>query len=109
MHANARTNLEALSADHRIGIGETQHAELQFALREVMVVERMVTEGDVTIQNLIGVAVAAEIVDAQSVALAQSKDELAAPLIQVARLAKIALRAQRRSGHPGCRIDVHVG
>src|ERR1700686_4400651 len=99
MHANARTHLEALSADHRIGIGETQHAELQFGLRAVMVVERMVAEGDVAVENLIGVSVTAEIVDAQPVALAQSKDELAAPLIEVARLAEIALRAQRRSGH----------
>src|ERR1022692_2770564 len=108
MHPKACAQLKALRADHRVSVGEAEHAVLKLALHKVVGHKRLAAENDVAGENLIAVAVAAEVVDAQAMALAQTEDELHPPLIETALQSQITLCIHERSGHPRRGIQLQV-
>src|ERR1700691_5741119 len=109
MHTQSCAQLEALRADHRVGVGEAEHAVLQIALHQIATHESMAAEEDVLPDRPIPIAVAAEVVDAQSMPLVQPEDELHPPLIEMALQAQVMLRIQKRSGGGRRGIQVQVG
>src|ERR1700689_622287 len=108
MHAQSCAQFEALRADQRVSVGEAEHAVLQVALHRIATHEGMATEEDLLPDRPVPIAVAAEVVDAQSMPLVQPEDELHPPLIEMALQAQVMLRIQKGSGHGRRGIQVQI-